>query len=246
MLNALGSLINPNGPMLNSSAGSGNGQCPCPCSKGGKGNPPQGKPGSSCPNAKTNAIEVPSEDSDPILYLWGAAHENAADLSLSAAGVDWSLARGYINGAASAGGATTQGNNWMNNSSDKFIYGNAGTILLVVLDATSEVQFVPSGGGWALRFAQDTYSTLTTDSANHQYIFTNPTRNIRWTFNDLSVTAAPGRIKEETTLQLFSQGKSGFQYTYGTNGLVSQITTPTGQDYSILFTYDSNDYLTQV
>ena len=60
------------------------------------------------------------------------------------------------------------------------------------------------------------------------------------------MTGVPGRIIEESTLQLYSQGKSGFKYTYGTNGLVSQITTPTGQDYTINFTYDSNSYLTQV
>ncbi|HEV8072384.1 MAG TPA: RHS repeat-associated core domain-containing protein [Planctomycetaceae bacterium] len=159
--------------------------------------------------------------------------------------MNWSLRRGYINGQASMGGATTQGNNWMNNCSDRFLYGNPSAILFVVLDAVTEYQFVASGGGWTLNSPQQSYATLTADPTNHQYIFTDQTRNLRWTFYDTFATT-PGRIKEESTLQLFSQGKSGFVYTYGTNGLPSQITTPTGQDYSILFTYDSQYYLKQV
>ncbi len=199
----------------------------------------------SCPNSDTNSIEPPAESNAPILYYWGAAHESATDLSLTAAGVDWSLTRGYVNAAASMGGSTTQGNNWMNNCTDKFIYAFSSSVLVVVLDAVSERQFVSSGGGW-IAADLDSYSTLTADPTHSQYIFTDPTRNIRWTFNNISTTNPQvGRIKEETTLQLFSHGKSGFQYTYGTNHLCSQITTPTGQNYTILFTYDSDSYLTQ-
>jgi RHS repeat-associated protein len=159
--------------------------------------------------------------------------------------MSWSLRRGYTNGLATLGGKTTQGNNWLNNSSDKLIYGS-GSLLYVVMDAASERQFVPSGSSWTLRPIQDSYSVLTTDATNHHYIYTDQMRNIRWVFNDLTVSTAPGRIVEESTLQLFSQGKSGFQYTYGTNGLVSQITTPTGQDYTLLFTYDSSNYVAHV
>ncbi len=173
-------------------------------------------------------------------------HESVDDLTLSAPGMTWALTRGYTNAAATAGGTTTQGSNWLSNSSDRGIYGNASSLLKVVLDAASERQFVPSGGGFVLNSPQDSYSTLTADATNHHYIYTDQTRNIRWVFNDLTVTGVPGRIVEESTLQLYSQGKSGFTYTYGTNGLVSQITTPTGQDYTINFTYDSSSYLTQV
>jgi RHS repeat-associated protein len=228
-------------------------QCTCngPCCPSGndsnppsKGNNSKSPPGNA-PSA-TNSVQSPGESNGPILYLWGSVHESADDISLSAAGMTWSLRRGYTNGAITAGGATTQGNNWMNNSSDRFIYAYTSSLLDVVLDQACERLFVSSGSAWVLRAPQDGYSVLTADPTNHHYIYTDQTRNIRWVFNDFSVTAAPGRIVEESTLQLYSQGKSGFVYTYGTNGLVSQITTPTGQDYSILFTYDSNLYLTQV
>jgi RHS repeat-associated protein len=224
------------------SGGGCNGQCPC---GSGGGNGGQGN-GGSCPNSETNAIQPAVQSFSPVLYFWGAVHENATDLSLSAAGINWTLTRGYANGGASAGGATTQGNNWMNNATDKFIYAYSSSLLIVVLDAVSERQFVLSGGAWERNLPLDSYSALTADPTNNQYIFTDPTRNVRWTFNNVAGTPAVGRIKEETTLQLFSQGKSGFQYTYGAHGVCSQITTPTGQNYTIAFTYDSSQYLTQV
>jgi hypothetical protein len=127
----------------------------------------------------TNSVQSPHQSAAPILYLWGSAHESADDIRLTAPGMTWSLRRGYTNGAATAGGATTQGNNWMNNCSDKFLYGNPSALLIVVIDAATERQFVPSGGGWTLKSPQDSYSTLTADPTNHQYIFTDQTRNLR-------------------------------------------------------------------
>jgi hypothetical protein len=146
-----------------------------------------------------------------------------------------------MNGYGTMGGVTTQGNNWMNSATDTFMYGGmAGSSAthIVVLDAGSERQFVISGSSYIP--PADSYLTLTNDTANTQEILTNQTSNLRWTFNDFTIsnTAARGRLKEQTTLQMFAQGQSGFQYAYNTNGTVSAITTPTNQDYSITFTYE--------
>jgi RHS repeat-associated protein len=197
-------------------------------------------------NPPDGTAMLPAATTGPIIYEWGGVYEKATDLSLSAPGVNWSMTRSYVNGLAYRGGVTTQGNKWMNSASDTLLYVDDRGNTSVALDMASVRSFTANGsGGW--NAPQDGYSVLTTDSPHNQYIFSDQIKNLRWTFNNTSVSPGPGRLKEQSTLQLFSQGRSGFDYTYsGTTGLVSQITTPTGQDYSIVFTYDSNSYLTQV
>jgi RHS repeat-associated protein len=230
-----------------SSGNQGNGQCSC----NGSCNTP---PVSDCPVPNPGGLTGPSLSSGtgilekthaPVLYQYGAAYEKATDISLSAAGMNWSLSRSYVNGAASAGGASTQGNKWLNSVTDKWLYMPNSSTINVFLDATTERTFTLSGSTWV--GPQDGYSTLTYDSANSQYVFADQINNLRWTFIDYSAfnNRNDGGIKEESTLQLFTQGKAGFQYTL-TAGLPTQITTPTGQDYNIVFTYDTSDYLTQV
>jgi hypothetical protein len=189
-------------------------------------------------------VTPPTASCHPILYHWGAVYERTTDFSISAAGLTWDFTRSYINGAATMGGGTTQGNNWISTVNDKFLDSGGTGIINVYLDAATERQFVQSGSTWTA--PQDGFSTLTFDSTNNQYIFGDQTNNIRWTFNNIGAGKTSGGPIEATTLQLHAQGKSGFVYTLASNGLPSQITTPTGQDYNILFTYDGSDYLTQV
>jgi RHS repeat-associated protein len=236
-----------------------NGPCPTPIGptdspgSSGNGGCPAGGGSGGCPNAPPQDVQAPPESLGPIMYYYGAVHESATDFSLTAPGVNWSLTRGYANGLASMGGATTQGNNWMNNVTDSSMYGNTSNHLIAVLDSASERNFVPAGSGWGLNAPVDTYTQLTAAGGQYtggQYIVTDQIRNFRWAFNNLyQFQPAPGKLAEQSTRQLFAQGKSGFVYNYGAYGsiqAVTQITTPTGQDYSILFTYDANSYLTQV
>jgi RHS repeat-associated protein len=191
-------------------------------------------------------VEPPAESDCPILYKYGAAYEKATDISLSAPGMNWSMTRSYVNGAAIMGGDTTQGSNWFNSACDKQLNMTSSTTIDVILDAATKRTFVLSGSTWTA--PADGYSTLTYDSTNSQYIFADQIKNLRWTFHDWpgNNTKSEGGPKEDTTLQLFTQGKSGCAYTLATSGLPSQVTTPTGQNYTITFTYELNEYLQQV
>jgi hypothetical protein len=177
--------------------GSGGGACPItPDATIGRLNP------GCCPwNPASNAVTSAATSPQPVFYHWGSAYERVADLSLSAPGVQWSMTRSYVDGDVFQGGVTTQGNQWMNSATDKLLYGGISGSIYVDLDMASARQFYASGSAWALS-PQDGFSTLTTDSAHNQYIFADQVSNLRYTFNNLSVSPGPGRIKEESTLQL--------------------------------------------
>jgi RHS repeat-associated protein len=127
---------------------------------------------------------------------------------------------------------------------DRWIYSPNSTTLDVYLDAVSMQQFTESGSTWTA--PQYAYSVLTYNSSTSTYTFTDQIQNLYWMFNGISSFASSGGLTQETTQQLVSQGKSGFEYTLNSAGFPSQITTPTGQDYSIVFTYETGNYLTQV
>src|ERR1700733_975154 len=211
--------------------------CPgCPC----QGN---------CPWNPASGVAGPAASKHPIIYQFGTVYEKDTDLDLSAPGVNWTLTRSYFSGGAyNPGGSTTQGNKWFNNITDKQLYGSNTGTLYIALDAGSERVFTLSGSTWNPVYPQDGYSVLTHDTTNHHFIFTDQVNNLRYVFNEVIGGGTPtsGRIVEDSTLQLYAQGKSGFQYTLdSTTGVPTQVTTPTGQNYSIIFTYN-NLYLAQV
>src|SRR5690606_14462412 len=84
------------------------------------------------------------------------------------------------------------------------------------------------------------------DSVNDEFILTDTVSNRRNTFHDFTVTPSTnrGRLKEQSFRGWHSQGKAGFTFTYS-SGQVSQITTPTGQDFNIVYTY-SGGLITKV
>ena len=206
---------------------------------------PKFPPGPCSAAPATDAVSKPAGSCQPVLYQWGSAYEKATDLSLSAPGMNWTLTRSYVNGAAAIGStSTTQGTNWFNNVTDRWIYSPNSTTLNVYLDAISLQQFTQSGSSWTS--PQYAYSVLTYNSSTSSYTFTDQIQNLYWMFNGISSGASSGGLTQETTQQLVTQGKSGFDYTLNSAGFPSQITTPTGQDYSIVFTYETGNYLTQV
>jgi RHS repeat-associated protein len=189
-------------------------------------------------------IVAPPASTGTVIYGTGSAFEQATDISISAPGITLAFTRSYINGASKLGGATTQGNNWINDVNDRFLASGGTGIINVLLDAATERTFTQSGSTWVP--PQDCFSALTFDSTNSQYVFTDQSNNLRWTFNNIVAHPYSGSPIETTTQQLFTQGKSGFVYTLNGSGLPSQITSPTGQNYSILITYAGLDYLSQI
>ena len=195
------------------SAGTANGNCST-CGSSAKTGGNSGNSSSNNVTATAVApIAAPYKTPDDVLAKFGAVYETATDLSISADGMDWSLTRSYVNGAASTGGATTQGSNWINNATDKWLNFDGTSTYDVILDGATMRTFTTSGSSFI--GPADGYSTLTYDAANNQYIFSDQINNLRWTFRDYSVDLdhTAGGLKEESTLQLFAQGKSGFQYT---------------------------------
>jgi len=170
----------------------------------------------------------------------------ATDVSLPAPGIDWSISRTYMSAINGGAGSFTQGVNWSNSAGDVVLYQSDGGVNLLA-GASSMKTFVSTGGS-TYASPGDSYLVLTHDATNSQFVLTNQTNNIRWTFNDFSVTNTRirGALKEQSTLQLFSQGKSGFVYSRNTTGLISQITSPTGQDYNLVFSYTSSGAISQI
>ncbi len=188
-------------------------------------------------------IEQPAVTKDPINLRYGIAVEKVTDLVLPAAAMDWSLVRSFSGSMPS--GAERVGNKWFANVGMRQVQNPNSTISFCSDGSTSRT-FTPVSGGFT--GPKDSTLQLGSDLTNHLLILTNKQSNMRWTFFDFSSSnafAIQGKLKEQTTLQLYAQGLSGNTYSYDSNGRLTQITTSAGQDYSISFTYGSS-YMSQV
>ena len=208
---------------------SGTGGCvPCNGSAGGGGacvlNPP---PGTASP---------PATSCNPVYFHLGAQLETVTDFQLSAPGLDGSTSRSRF--AGNSGGVFTNGWYWLNNTVDVYLYQQVGNINLIAPNGGGRL-FIPSGSSFIS--PDDSYLVLTHDTTNQEYVLTDKAKTTLWRFYDFTVsnTSLYGSLKEQSTLQLKAQGKSGFVYSYNTDGTLNQITSPTGQDYSIVYTWNA-------
>jgi hypothetical protein len=223
---------------------------PCPCQGAGcnppcAGQPLQNTPSQGAPNPKpadanqNPPYQPPTYSPCPIYYRYGAAVEKVVDLELPASAFGWKLQRTY---ASNLSGTTTQGNKWFSSAADiRVLYGG-----MLLSDAMSGIQFTENLTTLDLTPPPDTTLMVSHDRTNKQYIFTDQFNNLRWRFNDLAVVTTTGNILEQSTLQWYTQGNSGYSYTWGSADQIQQITTPTGQDYNIVFTTNTNNYITQI
>jgi RHS repeat-associated protein len=223
---------------------------PCPCQGAGcnppcAGQPLQNTPSQGAPNPKpadanqNPPYQPPTYSPCPIYYRYGAAVEKVVDLELPASAFGWKLQRTY---ASNLSGTTTQGNKWFSSAADiRVLYGG-----MLLSDAMSGIQFTENLTTLDLTPPPDTTLMVSHDRVNKQYIFTDQFNNLRWRFNDLAVVTTTGNILEQSTLQWYTQGNSGYSYTWGSADQIQQITTPTGQDYNIVFTTNTNNYITQI
>jgi RHS repeat-associated protein len=155
----------------------------------------------------------------------------------------WSMKRSY---ASNGTGSTAQGNKWLSGPADMYLLQQGSNVALLV-NSAKQIVFAGSGTPPTYTAPGNSFLKLAADTTNHQFILTSQARRLRYTFNDFTVTntALRGKPKELSTLQWNTQGNSGFTYSYNTNGTISQITTPTGQDYNVSFTY-SGSLVTQI
>jgi RHS repeat-associated protein len=246
--------------------------CPCPTCKCGSGPPPTGGPASvsgvpfPSPPAGQSPLTPDCDCGPSASSMWSASPGSlpggfsfaqgdgsfgqvdltAVDLVLQAPGMAWSLTRTYESNTGWYNENPNQtGNNWLNSSTDLYFYDSSGGQTVLIINAQSERLFTLSGSTYIS--PTDSSLVLTDDSAHTTFILTDKASTLVDKFYDFGV-APPlfGLLQEKTTQQLVSQGKSGFVYSYNTNGTVNQITSPTGQDYNIVFSYNSSTLVSQV
>jgi RHS repeat-associated protein len=153
------------------------------------------------------------------------------------------MGRSYANNGS---GATSQGNKWLNSAADMYLTQHGSNVSLLV-NAVSQVLFTFNSSTSTYSAPRASYLQLTHDTTNQQFIITSQMLNFRHTFNDFSLTntALRGKPKQLSTLHFNAQSKSGITYSYNSGGTISQITSCSGQDYNIVFTYSAG-LITQI
>ena len=194
--------------------------------------------GASCPRPPTcssSGIPAPADTSDrPVYFRYGAAYESATDLQLATPLGNWSVSRSYMSNGT---GASDLGNKWLADSVDQYLI-QSGSNVIFLESAASQHTFTGSGSPPTFTALNGATLELEHDSVANEYILTDTMTGRRDTFHDFTVFTAAnrGKLKERSTHAWNSQSKSGFSYSYS-SGQLTQITTPTGQDFNIVYTF---------
>jgi RHS repeat-associated protein len=181
---------------------------------------------------------------NPVYLRYGYTLESATDIDLPGPGTGWSMQRTYSSGIS---GTTTLGNKWFGGMADVYLSQGPELSIILMENATSMTIFSSYGSGYTA--PTDSALVLTPNSTTHQLTVTDSLSNVLYTFNDFSAvtpTAVQGKLNSQSTLQWNTQGNSGAAYSYSTKGYLSQITTSTGQDYNIAFTWTTSDRISQI
>ena len=160
----------------------------------------------------------------------GAVAMPKCDLKATASGLSLLVPRTY---SSRTSGSGTMGSKWLSGTVDYRLVQEGASDVAVITDATSKRVFTMNMGTYT--GPSDSSLTLQRDTMNYQFILTDWRTGAVNIFHDLS-TSAPGRLKEETTLDWRAAGREGTLYTY-TNSVLTQVTTPDGQDYNQVFSY---------
>jgi hypothetical protein len=179
-------------------------------------------------------VAPPARTKNPVLLQYATSQELKVDLRLSAPGVKWNMNHSYQ--SLNEGSNYSLGNKVLSSAADMFFYSNDLGLTLLVNGTSSRVF---TGSGPTYTPPPDSYLTLTDNTTTHQLLLTDQRKKLRWRFYDMSASPSylRGLLIEQSTNQLYTQGKSGFVYSYNSDGTLNQITTPTGQDYNIVFSY---------
>ncbi|QDU44544.1 tRNA3(Ser)-specific nuclease WapA precursor [Symmachiella dynata] len=172
---------------------------------------------------------------EPVDLRYGAVLERATDLLIPGPGFDWMTGRSY---SSRWTGGSTYGNLWLSSDADSYLVMEGSDVSLLV-NVSSKRTFTASGSPPIYSASETSDLRLTHDSTEDEFILTDKKANLKYVFNDFTITAtaARGKIKEQSSLQWSSQDKIGALYAYDGSGSLTQVTTAEGQDYNIVFTY---------
>jgi hypothetical protein len=207
-------------------------------SEGGSGSPCE-KP---CGCDSTDA-EPPEATVDPVYLFNGSVTESAVDLVVSGPGFSWKQYRTYDSANP---GQTQLGGKWISGNGDLRLVDVQGSNQVSLLaTASSQRLFTEDPETGELTAQADSTLTMEYDEQAGEYVMTDWNSGAVHVFHDFLTSSYQGRLKESTTLSWKAAGKDGTLYSYDANGLLSQITTPEGQDYNIVFTF-SNGRMTRI
>jgi RHS repeat-associated protein len=173
---------------------------------------------------------LPSTTGGGVDLRNGAVAMPKCDLNSKASGLSLLVPRTY---SSRTSGSGTMGSKWLSGTVDYRLVQEGASDVAVITDATSKRVFTMNMGTYT--GPSDSPLTLQRDTMNYQFILTDWRTGAVNIFHDFS-TSAPGRLKEETTLDWRAAGREGTLYTY-TNSVLTQVTTPDGQDYNQVFSY---------
>jgi len=192
--------------------------------------------------------EAPEATKAPIYLRYGTVIEKARDLHVKGPTFSWGQVRTYDSHIS--GVATKLGGKWLSNSGDLKLREDVVDFVPVVrliLSASSQrvFEYWEDDEDSGYDSPGDSPLLLEHDEQDSEFILTNRLNDEVWIFYDFSVSHA-GMLKERTTRGWRHKGRDGTVYTYNVDDTVSQITSPEGQDYNIVFTYDGDDNITEI
>ena len=179
----------------------------------------------------------PAATAKPIYLRHGSVIEKAVDVSVTGPTFSWSQDRSYYSGGS---GSTQLGGKWFSNNGDMKI--NEGVVqeqrLIFsgfskrVFEYDEEGYIAPNDSPYTLVKEESGKFTLTDTVSGEVLVFS-------------TLVNAHNLLEERTTLAWQAAGKDGTLYTYDENDHLTQITSPEGQDYNIVFTY-TGDEITKI
>ena len=215
-----------------------------------------GGPGRASPGGSP-----PARSRNPILYLSGTVSESATDLNLPGPVFGWSFKRTYDSGLLQPGTTlvevtSSSGTRWVSEARGTYLVNTPNgpsdstpedpNLNIDVVVSASAVRTFNEGTP-----PNDYNAELVKTNANtstETYTLTEYDTGDVYIFYGLHSTVDAkhrGRLKERTSLAYQEEGKAGITYTYGSNGLASQIVPAYPQDLSE-YTIDLSYYTTGV
>ncbi len=173
--------------------------------------------------------------SDSVNLGTGAAIIQATDVYLPASVSNWSQTRTISSDEAAA---SSVGTGWLSNNVDyRLVRDSFSGDVTLLQNASSKRVFALDEDNFLS--PDDSDLTLEYNDLDLEYVLTNTQTGKVHVFNDFSGADA-GLLKESTSVAAQSEGMAGVLYSYD-SGQLTQLTSPDGQDYNIVFSYTGSN-----